>query len=297
MRVLILGGDGMMGHTAFRVFSERFETFATFHGQTPPQERFSPYRNVPVSQTLCGVDVQEPGVLKQVLNYVRPDAVLNCVGVVKQREEAKRPLPAIRINSLFPHELAELCAQFGAYVVHLSTDCVFSGCKGGYTVHDTPDPVDLYGRSKLLGELTEPGTFTLRSSIIGWELKGHSGLLGWFAQQRGKTIRGFRKAIYTGLSTSSMSRLLADVIARSQGPERIEGLVQVATQPIDKYTLLTRLRDALGWSDITILPDDTFVCDRSLVSSPLVDGTTLPVPTWEQMIAELVAERPDYETK
>lgn len=297
MRVLILGGDGMMGHMAFRVLSEQFDTFAAFHSEEPPQERFALYRNVPASQTLCGVDVTNSDLLGQVLNYVRPDAVLNCVGVVKQREDAKRPLPAIRINSLFPHELAALGADLGAYTIHLSTDCVFSGCKGGYTLQDTPDPVDLYGRSKLLGELTEPGTLTIRSSIIGWELKGHSGLLGWFAQQRGRTIRGFRKAIYSGLTTRSMAHLLAHVVERCKDSDRLEGLVQVASQPIDKFTLLTRLGDALGWSDITIVPDETFVCDRSLVSSPLADGTTLPVPTWDQMIAELAHEWPEYEPK
>lgn len=296
MRVLILGGDGMMGHTAFRVLSQRFETIATFHSDRAPQQRYSMFRDVPESQTLVGVDVLQPGVLPQLLNYVRPDAVLNCVGLIKQREDAKHPLPAIRMNSLFPHELAQQCREAGAFLIHLSTDCVFSGRRGRYSIEDIPDPVDLYGRSKLLGELTEPGTFTMRSSIIGWELKGHAGLLGWFAQQRGKRIRGFRNAIYTGLSTTAMAGLLAQVIERCRDERRLEGLVQVASQPIDKYTLLVRLRDALGWTDIEIVPDETFVCDRSLVSSPLPAGFELAAPGWDEMIRQLAAEWKLYES-
>ncbi len=294
MRVLILGGDGMMGNAAFRVFSEAFDTFATFHSDLPPQGRFKPYHGVSEAQTICGVDVLQPGVIPRLLNYLRPDAVLNCVGLIKQREDAKHPLPAIRVNSLFPHELAAACAESGAFLVHLSTDCVFSGQKGGYRITDVPDPVDLYGRSKLLGELTEPGTFTMRSSIIGWELKGHAGLLGWFARQRGQHIKGFRRAIYSGLSTTAMARLLAQVIQRSHEPDRLEGLVQVASEPIDKYTLLVRLRDALGWTEMTIEPDESFVCDRSLVSSPLPEGWKLNAPPWDEMIEELAKEWPLY---
>src|SRR5450756_203889 len=160
-------------------------------------------------RALGGVDASQFATVETCLARVKPAAVINCIGIVKQRDEAKMAVPTIRVNSLFPHLLADLCASMNARLIHVSTDCVFSGSRGSYTEDDTPDPVDLYGRSKLLGEVDRDGALTLRTSIIGWEVMSNASLLEWFAAQRNRTIRGYRRVIYSGLSTA----FLADVMA------------------------------------------------------------------------------------
>ncbi len=175
--------------------------------------------------------------------------------------------------------------------MQISTDCVFSGLRGNYTEADLPDAVDLYGRTKLLGELNRPNCLTLRTSIVGWELKGRSSLLEWFASQRGSRIKGYRQAIYTGLSTSVLATLIGDLLETRHD---LAGLFHVASEPISKYDLLRRLAEVLGWNDISIDPDDQFRCDRSLAGTRFEAVTGWRAPSWEQMIAGLAQEWPMY---
>jgi dTDP-4-dehydrorhamnose reductase len=155
-----------------------------------------------------------------------------------------------------------------------------------------PDPVDLYGRTKLLGELNRPGCLTLRTSIIGWQCNAFSSLLSWFALQRHKHIKGYRKAIYSGFSTAVLAQLIGDIL---QTRPDLSGVYQVASEPISKFDLLVKLRDILGWSDITIDPDDHFFCDRSLSGIRFTTTTGWRPPTWEAMLQGLAAEWPQYE--
>jgi dTDP-4-dehydrorhamnose reductase len=230
--------------------------------------------------------------VREVLDSVKPGAVVNAVGIVKQRDEAKQAVPSIRVNALFPHQLAELCGERGIRVVQISTDCVFSGRRGLYSEDDIPDPVDLYGRTKLLGELNRPDCLTLRTSIIGWQLDAFTGLLSWFARQRGKRIRGYRKAIYSGVSTSVLSGLIGDIIEHHPS---LDGLYHAAGAPINKFDLLVRLREALGWNDVIIDPDDEFACDRSLNGERFSRETGWHAPDWDAMIDGLAREWPAYE--
>src|SRR5262249_32316179 len=135
---------------------------------------------------------------------------------VKQRSEASAAIPSLEINSLLPHRLALVCAAAGARLVHLSTDCVFSGRKGAYTESDPPDADDLYGRSKYLGEVASPGCLTLRTSIIGRELSRKTGLLEWLLSQRGATVKGFRSAIFSGFTTHEMGRIIERLLTGSR---------------------------------------------------------------------------------
>jgi dTDP-4-dehydrorhamnose reductase len=289
MKLLILGAGGMLGHQLCRTLSERFDIWATLRGEPREIER---YGFIPQERIIGQVDVQDLTNLRRVLDTVKPDAVINCIGIVKQRDEAKQAVPSIHVNALFPHQLADLCAESGARVLQLSTDCVFSGMRGNYTEIDNPDPVDLYGRTKLLGELNRPGALTLRTSIIGWQIKSSTSLLCWFASQRGAHIKGYRRAIYSGFSTSVLSTLIGDIIETRKD---LTGLYHVASAPISKYDLLTRLQEALGWADITIHPDDHFFCDRSLISTRFTTATGWIPPSWDDMIANLAAEWPTYE--
>jgi len=286
MRALILGGNGMLGHRLCQLLSERMELWASFRNIP------APFEFLPVKRCIDKVSVDDLARVEEILDTIKPDAVVNAVGIVKQRDEAKQAVPSVQVNSLFPHQLADVCIKRNIRVVHISTDCVFSGFRGNYTEIDNPDPVDLYGRSKLLGELNRPGTLTLRASIIGWQLATFSSLLSWFAKQRGNRIKGYRKAIYSGFSTTVFSQLVGDILLTR--PD-LTGIYQVASKPISKFELLIQLRDLLGWKDINIDPDENFFCDRSLSSDRFSSATGWQAPDWKTMLEGLATEWSVYQ--
>jgi dTDP-4-dehydrorhamnose reductase len=288
-RVLVVGGSGMLGHKVVQRLGARAETWATVRGDAP-----SPpvARVLPAERTIAGVSADNPQSIERALEISRPDAVVNAVGIIKQADAAKAAVPSIRVNSLFPHELAATCAEHGARLVHVSTDCVFSGDRGGYVEDDVPDARDLYGRSKLLGEVVDaPNAVTLRTSIVGRELQGALGLFEWFLSQRGARVRGFSRAVFSGLTTAGLADVMGDVIERH--PD-LTGLWQVSAAPIDKLTLLTMLRDAVG-ADVAIDPDDSVVIDRSLDSARFREATGWAPHSWEDMLADLAADPTPYE--
>lgn len=288
MRVLILGVSGMLGHQLCRLLNSRMDVFGTVRLET---RQYEPLNILPEKQLIGNMDITHPVSVKKALESVKPDAVVNGIGIVKQRDEAKQAVPSIQVNALFPHQLADLCADRGIRVIQVSTDCVFSGARGNYSEIDVPDPVDLYGRTKLLGELNRSRCLTLRTSIIGWQLNTFSSLLSWFALQRGKHIKGYRKAIYSGFSTAVFAQLIGDIL---QTRPDLSGLYQVASEPISKFDLLVQLRDRLGWKDIIIEPDDQFFCDRSLSGMRFSTATGWRPPTWEAMLEGLSEEWPHY---
>lgn len=285
MRVLILGGSGMLGHKLCDLLADRMETWVSFR-KIPDDYGF-----LPKERWIGNVKVENNENLCNVLDTIQPQAVVNTVGIVKQRDEAKMAVPSVLVNSLFPHQLVDICSERDIRVIHISTDCVFSGFRGNYSEIDNPDPVDLYGRSKLLGELNRPGSLTLRTSIIGWQLNTFTSLLSWFAHQRGKRIKGYHKAIYSGFSTTVLSQLIGDLLLTR--PD-LTGIYQVASDPISKFELLTQLGDLLNWKDIEIEPDENFYCDRSLSSERFNRATGWRSPNWETMLENLAAEWPLY---
>jgi dTDP-4-dehydrorhamnose reductase len=283
MRILILGGDGMLGHRLLRHLQARHDVRVTLrHGMG----FYAPFGLFRHDNAYPGVDVRSMDQLMAAVVDFEPDAIVNCVGIVKQRGEAKASLPSIQINALLPHRLVLMARAARCRLVHLSTDCVFSGRKGGYTEDDVTDAEDLYGRSKLLGEVAEPGCITLRTSIIGPELSRKTGLLEWFMAQRGKKIPGFRRAIYSGFTTLEMSRIIEKLLVEHpQG----SGLYHVSSEPISKYDLLQKVNAALKLGT-TIEPQDEFVCDRSLDSTRFRKEFSYRPPAWDEMIAELAEE-------
>jgi dTDP-4-dehydrorhamnose reductase len=290
MKILILGGNGMLGHKVYHRLNKYFETFISFRNNPDPgtHNTFFPMLN---GEHIISVDALKIEHLGNSLKQIKPDAVINCIGIIKQRNEAKEAIPSIKVNALFPHQLSGICGNIDARLIHMSTDCVFSGIKGNYSEKDIPDPIDIYGRTKLLGELNTPGCLTLRTSIIGWELKPGASLLEWFALQRGKTIKGFKHAIYTGVATSVMADLIGCILEKT--PD-LSGIYNVASRPISKYDLLMGLRDALNWYDITIEPEEDYYCDRSLDGSLFNRNTGWLAPDWNTMIDSLAKEWPLY---
>jgi dTDP-4-dehydrorhamnose reductase len=234
---------------------------------------------------------EDIGTVRRVLDERRPDVAENCVGVVKQLAEAKDPVTSISVNALFPHLLARECRGRGIRLIHVSTDCVFSGKQGRYKESDSSDASDLYGRTKFLGEVPGPGCLTLRTSIIGRELHGSHGLIEWFLSQQGKSVRGFRRAIFSGLTTRELSRVICRVI---ESHPDLEGLYHVAAEPISKFDLLHLVRDAYGL-DITIEPDDSFACDRSLDGTRFRKAAGYVAPPWSEVIAAMHEDPTPYD--
>jgi dTDP-4-dehydrorhamnose reductase len=275
VKALVLGGSGMLGHTLARVFAERFDTYATVRegrsGLTLPPERL-----------VTGVAAESFDSVERAFAEVKPDVVVNCIGIVKQLDAAHDPVPSISVNALFPHRLAELARAADTRMIHVSTDCVFSGRRGAYTEDDEPDPVDLYGRTKLLGEVAGEGAVTVRTSIVGHELGTTQGLLEWFLAQRGP-VRGYARAIFSGLTTAALAELLAEVVAEHVA---LSGVWHVASEPISKLDLLRRFAETFD-HDVAIEPDDRLVIDRSLDGTRFVAATGIATPSWDEMLAQL----------
>jgi len=280
MRILILGGDGMLGHRLLKQLSARHETRVTLRQNL---DTYRAYGLFTPDNAYGDIDVRTTDRLSDVLNEFQPEAVVNCVGIVKQRSEAQSSIPSLEINALLPHRLANLTGACGARLLHLSTDCVFSGNRGNYREHDFADADDLYGRTKFLGEVAEPHCLTLRTSIIGRELARKAGLLEWFLAQRDKVAKGYRHAIFSGFTTHEMARIIERMLVDFP---RATGLYQVSSEPISKYALLSKVNTTLGLG-ITLVPDDTFRCDRSLDSSRFRTEFDYRPPSWGEMVAEL----------
>ena len=270
----------MLGHQLFRHLKQRHDVRVTL--RLGP-EAYEAYRLFEHGSAHHGVDVRQTDGLLQVLADFRPEAVVNAVGIVKQRTEAKEVIPSLEVNALLPHRLALMCRAVGARLVHLSTDCVFSGRKGAYRETDVPDAEDLYGRTKLLGEVSEPHCVTLRTSMIGPELSRKTSLLEWFLAQRGQTVKGFTKAIFSGFPTTELARIVERVLVEVPA---LHGLYHAAAGPISKYDLLTLIRDRLKLP-VTIERDSTFECDRSLDGSRFQRDTGYVAPVWGTMIDDM----------
>lgn len=283
MRILILGGDGMLGQQLWHHFAGRHEARVTLRMGI---EAYSGLGVFDADHAFAGIDVRHEDDLLRVFAEFRPEAVINAIGIVKQRDEAKAALPSLELNAVFPHRLSKICGAAGARLIHMSTDCVFSGRKGAYTEADPSDAEDLYGKTKFLGELHDEHCVTLRTSIIGLELRRKAGLIEWFLLQQGG-IRGFRRAIYSGFTTAEMARVIERVLLEHTG---LHGVWHVASTPISKYELLRMLAEKIERTDVDIEPDDSFVCDRSLDGTRFTEATGYAAPSWDTMLDELAQQ-------
>tara|TARA_R110000823_G_scaffold145002_1_gene275186 strand:- start:3632 stop:4498 length:867 start_codon:yes stop_codon:yes gene_type:complete len=278
MRVLILGATGMLGSSVFRTFSsdDRYDVWATIRGTFDKKYFPEPLH----SRLLTGVDVLDIDGLANAMVQVRPDLVINCVGVIKQLSVAKDPLAVLPLNAMLPHRLLKLCRLASARLIHVSTDCVFSGRKGGYTENDTSDAEDLYGKSKFIGEIQDdPNAITLRTSIIGHELKSSNSLIDWFLAQEGQ-VQGFTKAVFSGLPTVELARVMRDFVAPAK---QLSGLYHVSASAIDKFSLLSLVAEIYG-KDISISRSDRVSIDRSLDSSRFSAATGYTTPDWTELV-------------
>ncbi len=282
MKILVLGVTGMMGNALFRFLTLNPDLDVYGTARAEGARRY--FSNELLEKLVTDVSIDSMDCLMQWLAEERPKVVINCIGVIKQRKKAKNPLNVLRINTLLPHSLAILCQAVGARLIHISTDCVFSGRKGHYLETDIPDAEDLYGRSKLLGEVDYPHAITLRTSIIGHELVGKNSLIGWFLAQEGP-VNGFTRAFFSGLPTVELARVIQDVVLPR--PDMC-GLYHVAAESINKYDLLKMVAKVYG-KNIEIMPDDSFVIDRSLNMDHFKGETGYVAPVWPELIRKMHA--------
>jgi len=288
MKVLILGGSGMLGHKLWQVLRTDFDTWVTIRGSF----REVQYYNIFDRQRLLeGVNALDFDTVIKAVASVQPDIAINCIGIVKQVPMVKDPITTLTVNALFPHKLANLCREARSRLIHISTDCVFSGRKGMYSENDVADAEDFYGRSKLLGEVEGPGCLTLRTSIIGRELKTTNGLVEWFLANKGSRVRGYNRAIYSGFTTLAIAKIISDIIKQHT---ELSGIYHVSSDPISKYDLLGLLRDAYR-VQIEIEPYPEVCIDRSLDSRRFRAMTNFIPPTWPEMIQEMAKDPTPYD--
>lgn len=279
MRVLVLGASGMLGNAMLRVMSEQdnWTVYGTLRSPNPELKALACK-----AEFIHGIDANQPDSLLAAFTKSRPQVVINCVGLVKQLASADDPLEAIPINALLPHRLARMCELTQARLIHISTDCVFSGGKGNYRESDIPDAVDLYGRSKLLGEVSYQHAVTLRTSIIGHELNRDQSLIGWFLSQQ-QHVKGYTQAIFSGLPTCELAQVVRDYVIPNTD---LHGLYHVAAEPISKHDLLHIVNRVYGKS-IQIEADDSLKINRSLDALRFKQATGYVAPAWPELIARM----------
>ena len=278
----------MLGHKLWQTLAGRFDAHVTFRQSPAAYSRLGLFDP---SRSHGQVSAQDFDSVVRALAAVRPAAVVNCIGIVKQDAAAKDPYQSIAVNALFPHRLAQACGAAGARLIHISTDCVFTGRSGHYAESCVTDAEDLYGRTKALGEVDYEHCLTLRTSMIGRELQGSHGLVEWFLGQQGKTVRGFKRAVFSGFTTEALAAIISDLIADHR---ELHGVWHVAAEPINKFDLLSLVKGAFNL-DIEIEPDETFVCDRSLDAARFRQATGFTPPSWPQMIERMARDTTAYE--
>ena len=287
-RVLVIGGKGMLGHKLVQQLSDNFEVFATLRTSF---DTIEPYRFIHRERVIGGVNVNSDADLARAFDKARPDVVINAVGVVKQLPTSDDVVTTLKANSILPHRLHQMSAEYGFRLILISTDCVFAGDKGNYSEEDKADALDIYGSSKRLGEVIADRCLTIRTSIIGRELSTDHSLIEWFLSNRGGHVKGFTRAIYSGFPTVVFADIIADLLVKHTD---LEGLYHISSEPIDKFRLLSIVNSAYKLG-IEIEPDETFKIDRSLNSSKFRAATNFVPPDWETMIDRMKSDPTPYD--
>jgi dTDP-4-dehydrorhamnose reductase len=268
MKLLILGGKGMAGHvmTAYFKQNPQFEVFCTSRDINDKQSIF--------------LDVTDFKKLEEIIESINPDITINCVGLLNDHA-SNNPLLAFQVNSLLPHQLSKLMERHRGKLIQISTDCVFSGKKGDYMEDDFPDGTTVYAQSKQLGEINNDKHLTIRTSIIGPELKEDGiGLFLWFMKQSGE-IKGYKKVLWNGVTTLELAKATEEMIKHN-----VTGLFHLGSESkISKYSLLTLIQEIFEKNDVKILPDEAIELDRTIKRTRT--DFQYPIPTYQKMLTDL----------
>jgi dTDP-4-dehydrorhamnose reductase len=289
MKVCVLGAGGLLGHMLIRVLSESNDVFGITREE--PKISLPLAKFLPQEKWIGGVDASIPHSIEKIFETDQFDVAINCIGLIKQRGSLVSDREMMEINGEFPHHLAQIANDHATRVIHISTDCVFSGTKGNYLESDTPDPVDLYGKSKLLGELNDSNNLTLRTSHIGCELTVKKSFVEWLVSQRGGHVNGYSHAIYSGLTTQALARTISKLLL---GNSHLTGLFHVSSQPISKLEIINKLNELLDLQ-LTVTPDASVQINRSLNSEKFQNATSISPQTWDEMLAHFCEDQKTYE--
>ena len=290
-RVLVLGASGMLGHKLIQQLSAAgLPVVGAIRNPAMLETRAARTAFAGAERILTDVDLIQDDALVRAIDAARPDVVVNAIGLIKQDDAASDPILPITINSLLPHRLATFCGKNAIRLIHFSTDCVFGGEQGPYREDSPANPQDIYGRSKLLGEVTGRRCLTIRSSFVGRELRGRLSLVEWFLSQRGRRVLGYTGALYTGVTTIVMSDLVADIIMRH--PD-LHGVYHVASDPISKYQVLNLLNHHFQLG-VELVPSDSLIIDRRLDGGSIRERIGFIAPPWDDMVTKLYQDPTPY---
>ena len=288
MKVLVLGGEGMLGHKMWQVLSQHFETYVTMR---QPASAYSHYGIFDLERTIGGIDCLNFKSLVKVIEELKPVVIVNCIGIIKQIIDKYDTVDTLTINSIFPHRLINLCFRTSTRLIHFSTDCVFTGQKGMYREEDESDATDLYGRSKSLGEVDCDNCLTLRTSIIGRELATKNGLLEWFLSNDGGAVKGYSNVIFSGFPTIVLVDIIVKVI---RDFPNLYGILHVSTDRISKFDLLQLIADEYKLR-IKVKPFTDYSKDLSLDSSRFRNKTGIIPPEWPELIERMKKDPTPYD--
>tara|TARA_B100000029_G_scaffold515042_1_gene620245 strand:- start:2322 stop:3182 length:861 start_codon:yes stop_codon:yes gene_type:complete len=284
MKILILGGSGMIGHQVYKCLSKKYEVMVTLRSKI---EKYKKYDIFFENKCFFNTDANNFSQLEKKIKIFNPDYIVNCIGITKQKITNTNINDINYINTELPKKIALLCEINRMKLIHLSTDCVFSGKRGFYSEIDNPDPEDAYGKSKLNGEINfDSSVITLRKSTIGFELEKKHGLLEWFISQEGD-IEGYKNAIFSGISTIELANVIDKIIDSN---ENISGLWHIAGPKISKHELLCKVQNIIQKKSANILLNESFKCDRTLDGSNFNSLINYQPPSWDDMLEELFSQ-------
>lgn len=287
MKVIVLGGAGMLGHQVWQKCLEVFgphQVACTLHKSRTHYTQFGIFEN---GHVFDEIDLQDFSNAEKVLQKFSPDYIVNAVGITLRKKELHDLALTYNLNGMLPHRLALWGHQHKARVIHLSTDCVFDGAQGHYSEMSVPTAKDHYGKSKFLGEIRYDNALTLRFSAIGRELEGKTELLEWFLSQKNQKVKGFAKAMYSGLSTNVVAE---EVVKRISAKTKLHGLYQMAGESVSKYELLKMINEIFH-VNAEIEAFDQYVADKTLSSELYSAATGFVRPHWKKMLTEVAADR------
>lgn len=290
MKILVFGGGGMLGHKLVQKLQVDFDVWTSFRDSYKKYENLKFFNPEKIVNRVNVLDFES---IQKTIREVNPEIVINAVGIIKQLPSSKDVIKTLLTNSIFPHQLAEICAEENRYLINISTDCVFDGAKGNYKEEDISNASDLYGRSKSLGEVNNQRCLTIRTSIIGRELFTKNSLVEWFLSNEGARIKGFVNAIYSGFPTIILAEIISELLRHQNF---LEGLYHVSSEPINKYELLKLLKKAFQIK-VEIEPFEEFKIDRSLNSDKFRKQTNFAPLSWEEMITIMANDKFPYQNK
>ena len=282
MKLLILGSSGLLGNTITKYFFTRskFDTYGTLRDNL----KINLFKESFHSKFFIIKDILDLQDIESIISFIEPEVIINCIGITNKNSIEGIALAEkyIQINSLLPHKLCKICSHYKIRLIHLSSDCVFSGQKGFYSEIDNPDSLDFYGRSKFLGEVSYENTITIRKSAIGHELDSNSGLLEWFLRQNDK-VQGFQKAIFSGLTVLELSKIIENHVIRQKN---LNGIFHISGLPISKYDLLKIIAE-IYHKTVAIIPNELENIDRSLDASKFNKISGYQPKNWYELIKEM----------